>query len=153
VITGSGNGAFLVYPDQPIYTASKAAVHAITENLHYQVQAAQSPVKVSALFPGPHVVDTGLFNSGRVRPEDLQKNVQGNESGISCVDDMKKMCAEFGIELQTTHPDEVAEMAVAGLESDAFWLLQTTPETDDKIRARADMILNRETPVPAVVGA
>jgi NAD(P)-dependent dehydrogenase (short-subunit alcohol dehydrogenase family) len=153
VVTGSGNGAFLVYPDQPIYTASKAAVHAITENLHYQVQAAESPVKVSALFPGPHVVDTGLFNSGRVRPEDLMKETAGNESGISSVDDMIKMCAEFGIDLQTTHPDEVAEMAVAGLEKDAFWLLSTTPETEAKIRARADMILNRETPVPAMVGA
>ena len=153
VVTGSGNGALLVYPDQPIYTASKAAVHAITENLHYQVQAAQSPVKVSALFPGPHVVDTGLFNSGRVRPEDLQKDSAGNESGISSVDDMKKMCAEFGIELQTTHPDEVADMALEGLQKDAFWLLATTPETDDKIRARADMILNRETPVPNMVGA
>ena len=153
VVTGSGNGALLVYPDQPIYTASKAAVHAITENLHYQVQAAQSPVKVSALFPGPHVVDTGLFNSGRVRPQELKKDVEGNESGISSVEDMKKMCEEFGIELQTTHPDEVAEMAVAGLQKDAFWLLATTPETDAKIRARADMILNRETPVPNMVGA
>ena len=124
VVTGSGNGALLVYPDQPIYTASKAAVHAITENLHYQVQAAQSPVKVSALFPGPHVVDTGLFNSGRVRPEDLKKGSAGNESGISCVDDMRKMCAEFGIELQTTHPDEVADMALEGLQKDAFWLLE-----------------------------
>ena len=153
VVTGSGNGAFLVYPDQPIYTASKAAVHAITENLHYQVSAADSPVKVSALFPGPHVVDTGLFNSGRVRPQDLKKDVEGNESGISSVDDMKKMCAEFGIELQTTHPDEVAEMAVQGLHKDAFWLLATTPDTDEKIRARAEMILNRETPVPNMVGA
>jgi len=152
VVTGSGNGAFLVYPDQPIYTASKAAVHAITENLHYQVSAAQSPVKVSALFPGPHVVDTGLFNSGRVRPEELKKEVEGNESGISSVDDMKKMCAEFGIELQTTHPDEVAEMAVAGLRQDAFWLLATTEDTDAKIQARADMILKRETPVPMMVG-
>ena len=153
VVTGSGNGALLVYPDQPIYTASKAAVHAITENLHYQVQAAQSPVKVSALFPGPHVVDTGLFNSGRVRPQELKKDVEGNASGISSVDDMKRMCAEFGIELQTTHPDEVAEMAVAGLQNDAFWLLSTTPETDAKIRSRASMILNRETPVPNMVGA
>ena len=153
VVTGSGNGAFLVYPDQPIYTASKAAVHAITENLHYQVQAAQSPVKVSALFPGPHVVDTGLFNSGRVRPEDLKKDVEGNESGISSVDDMIKMCAEFGIDLQTTHPDEVASMAIEGLQQDAFWLLATTEETDARIRARADMILNRDTPVPAMVGA
>ena len=153
VVTGSGNGAYTVLPDVPIYTATKAAVHAITENLHYQVQAGGLPVKVSALFPGPHVVDTGLFNSGRVRPEELKKEgVEGNESGINSVDDMKKMCEEFGIELQTTHPDEVAEMAVRGLEKDAFWLLETTPETDAKIRARADMILNRETPVPAAVG-
>lgn len=152
VVTGSGNGAMIILPDAPIYTASKAAVHAITENLHYQVQAGGLPVKVSALFPGPHVVDTGLFNSGRVRPEDLQKDSAGNESGINSVDDMKKMAAEFGIELQTTHPDEVAEMAVEGLQRDAFWLLKTTEETEAKIRARADMILNRETPVPAMVG-
>ena len=153
VVTGSGNGAYTILPDAPIYTATKAAVHAITENLHYQVQAGRLPVKVSALFPGPHVVDTGLFNSGRVRPEELKKEgVQGNESGINSVDDMKKMCAEFGIELKTTHPDEVAAMAVKGLEQDAFWLLQTTPDTDAKIRARADMILNRVTPVPAMVG-
>jgi NAD(P)-dependent dehydrogenase (short-subunit alcohol dehydrogenase family) len=153
VVTGSGNGALLVYPDQPIYTASKAAVHAITENLHYQVSAAGSPVKVSALFPGPHVVDTGLFNSGRVRPQELKKAVEGNESGISCVDDMKKMAAQYGIELLTTHPDEVAEMALAGLQQDAFWLLTTTTETDAKIRARADMILSRQTPVANMVGA
>ena len=152
VVTGSGNGAYLILPDAPIYTASKAAVHAITENLHYQCQAGGLPVKVSALFPGPQVVDTGLFNSGRVRPEDLQKEVQGNESGINSVDDMKKMAAEFGIELQTTHPDEVAEMAVKGLEQDAFWLLETTEDTDAKIRARAEMILNRTTPVPASLG-
>ena len=152
VVTGSGNGAYTILPDAPIYTASKAAVHAITENLHYQVQAGELPVKVSALFPGPHVVDTGLFNSGRVRPEDLKKETEGNESGINSVEDMKRMMAEFGMELEVTHPDEVAEMAVKGLEKDAFWLLETTPETDEKIRARAQMILNRETPVPAMVG-
>ncbi len=152
VVTGSGNGAYVILPDAPIYTASKAAVHAITENLHYQVQAGGLPVKVSALFPGPHVVDTGLFNSGRVRPEELKKALEGNESGINSVDDMKKMAAEYGIELQTTHPDEVADMALRGLEQDAFWLLETTPDTDAKIQARADMILNRETPVPATLG-
>ncbi|MBA6413463.1 SDR family NAD(P)-dependent oxidoreductase [Parahaliea sp. F7430] len=152
VITGSGNGALLVYPDQPIYTATKAAVHTITENLHYQVQAGNLKVKVSALFPGPHIVDTGLFNSGRVRPEALQKDSKGNESGINSVDDMKRMAAEYGIELQTTHPDEVAEMAVEGLMQDAFWLLKTTAETDAKIRARTEMIMNRTTPVPDQVG-
>jgi len=152
VVTGSSNGAFIVLPDAPIYTASKAAVHAITENLHYQVTAGGLPVVVSALFPGPHVVDTGLFNSGRVRPEELKKESEGNESGINSVEDMKRMAAEFGIELQTTHPDEVAAMAVAGIQKEAFWLLETTPDTDDKIRRRADMIQSRSTPVPEMVG-
>lgn len=153
-ITGSGNGAFVVLPDQPIYTATKAAIQTITENLHHQVSAAGLPIKISALFPGPYVVETGLFNSGRVRPEDLLKEGQGRENttGINSVEDMKKMAAEFGIELQSTHPDEVAEMAVAGIEQDAFWLLRTTEDTDEKIRNRAAMILNRETPVPAMVG-
>ena len=54
--------------------------------------------------------------------------------------------------LQTTHPDEVAEMAIEGLLKDAFWLLATTADTDDKIQARASMILNRETPVANMVG-
>ena len=155
VITGSGNGAFLVYPDQPIYTATKAAVQTITENLHFQVSAMPTRVKVNALFPGPHVVDTGLFNSGRVRPESLQKEGVGtrNESGINSVDDMKKMAAEYGIELQSTHPDEVAAMAISGLENDSFWLLETTPETEAKIQKRMAMILQRETPVAPMVGA
>lgn len=152
-ITGSGNGAFVVLPDQPIYTATKAAIQTITENLHHQVTATGLPVKVSALFPGPHVVETGLFNSGRVRPQNLQKEGgTQNATGINSVEDMKKMAAEFGFELQSTHPDEVAEMAVEGIEKDAFWLLRTTEDTDDRIRARAAMILNRETPVPAMVG-
>jgi NAD(P)-dependent dehydrogenase (short-subunit alcohol dehydrogenase family) len=153
-ITGSGNGALIVLPDCPVYTATKAAVQTITENLHYQATAQQLPVKISALFPGPYVVDTGLFNSGRVRPEDLKKDFQGegNETGINSVDDMKKMAAEYGIEMNVTHPDEVAAMAVEGIERDAFWLLKTTPETDAKIRARADMILNRTAPVPPPMG-
>jgi len=152
VITGSGNGAYAVLPDVPIYTANKAAVHTITENLHYQVQAGGLPVVVSALFPGPHVVETGLFNSGRVRPEEFDKGVEGNETGINSVEDMKRMAEEFGINLQTTHPDEVAEMALKGLPDGNFWLLELTEANEAKIRRRADMIINKTTPVPESVG-
>ena len=152
VITGSGNGAYAVLPDVPIYTASKAAVNPITENLHSQVQAGGLPVIVSALFPGPHVVETGLFNSGRVRPEEFDKGVEGNETGINSVEDMKRMAEEYGINLQTTHPDEVAEMALERLSDGHFWLLTLTEENEAKVRRRADMIINKTTPVPESVG-
>ena len=55
VITGSGNGAFIVYPDQPVYTATKAAIQAVTEALHIQTRNQQSPVQIQRPVPGtPH---------------------------------------------------------------------------------------------------
>lgn len=152
VVTGSGNGAFLILPDAPIYTATKAAVQAITENLHYQVQAMDTPVKVAALFPGPHVVDTGIFNSDRVRPDEMQRVSNVPDSGIHSVEDMKAIMAQFDMELETTHPDEVAEMAVKGIEEDKFWIKIMTDEGIAKMRARLDMILADETPSPQGIG-
>lgn len=152
VITGSGNGAFMVLPDQPIYTATKASVMAITEALYYQVSAAQDVVKVNALFPGPNIVDTGLFNSDRVRPKDLDKGGEAKDSGITCVEDMRKMMEEFGMELKTTHPDEVAQTALQGLRDEKFWISPMNEDTEAKIQARMDSILTRTNPVAPTLG-
>ena len=152
VITGSGNGAFMVLPDCPIYTATKASVMAITEALYYQVSAAQDVVKVNALFPGPHVVDTGLFNSDRVRPQELEKGGDAAGSGINSVEDMRRMMEEYGMELNTTHPDEVAVTALNGLREEKFWISPMTEETEAKIQARTDSIISRTNPVAPVLG-
>ena len=151
VITGSGNGAFMVLPDSPIYTATKASVQAITEALYYQTIAAQDLVKVNALFPGPYVVDTGLFNSDRVRPVELDKG-DANDSGIKSVDDMREMMEQFGMELKTTHPDEVAQTALQGLRNEQFWISPMNEDTEAKIKLRMDSIFNRTNPVAPSLG-
>ena len=151
VITGSGNGAFMVLPDSPIYTATKASVQAITEALYYQTSAAQDLVKVNALFPGPYVVDTGLFNSDRVRPAELDKG-DANDSGIKSVDDMREMMEQFGMELKTTHPDEVAQTALQGLRNEQFWISPMNEDTEAKIKSRMDSIFNRTNPVAPSLG-
>ncbi|MGI9278844.1 MAG: SDR family NAD(P)-dependent oxidoreductase [Endozoicomonas sp.] len=148
VVTGSGNGAFLMMPNTPIYTATKAAVQAITENLHYQCLMSQSPVKVSALFPGPHVVNSGIFNSERNRPDDLPMDPDKPDSGISSVDDMKTMMAEYGRTLETTEPSEVAEFALQELRKDKFWIAPTSEKSKAAFRQRADSILNCTNPTP-----
>ena len=148
VVTGSGNGAFLMLPNTPIYTASKAAVQAITENLYFQVQAMETPVKINALFPGPHVVNTGIFNSERNRPEDLPGNPDKPDSGIHSVDDMKEIMAQFDMELQTTEPEEVAEFALQGIRDDKFWITPMSEKSRAALRARIDGILNGENPTP-----
>lgn len=148
VVTGSGNGAFVMLPNTPIYTASKAATQAITENLHFQLQAAQSPIKVHALFPGPHVVNTGIFNSERNRPEDLPIDPNKPDSGIHSVDDMKAMMAQFNMQLETTEPDEVAEFALEGIRADQFWVTSMAEKSRTAIRNRFEGILNGVTPTP-----
>lgn len=152
VVTGSGNGAFLMLPDTPIYTASKAAVQAITENLHYQLQAQQSPVKVNALFPGPNVVNTGIFNSERNRPATLPGNPDKPDSGIHSVEDMKTIMAQYDMQLETTEPEEVAEFAIQGVRDDVFWISPMSDKARAGFVARVDSILNKTTPtVPNVL--
>lgn len=150
-ITGSGNGAFIVYPEQPVYSATKAAVQAVTEALHIQTVNQQSPVKIHALFPGPHIVDTGIFDSDRVRPEQFAKPEGTPETGINSAEDLRKLMEFMGAKLVTTHPDEVAQTAIQGLRDNQFWIAPINPGTLDKIRERFDSILNRsDLPIPTL---
>lgn len=150
-ITGSGNGAFIVYPEQPVYSATKAAVQAVTEALHIQTVNQHSPVKIHALFPGPHIVDTGIFDSDRVRPDEFAKPEGTPETGINSAEDLRKLMEFMGAELITTHPDEVAQTAIQGLRENQFWIAPINPDTKQKIRARFDSILNRsDLPIPTL---
>ncbi|MCY4565114.1 MAG: SDR family NAD(P)-dependent oxidoreductase [Gammaproteobacteria bacterium] len=150
-ITGSGNGAFIVYPDQPVYTATKAAIQAVTEALHIQTRNQESPVQIHALFPGPHIVDTGIFNSDRVRPQEFEKPEGTPETGINSAEDLRKLMEFMGQKLVTTHPDEVAQTAIRGIRDSQFWIAPLNPGVKNKIRARFDSILDRsELPIPTL---
>ena len=150
-ITGSGNGAFIVYPEQPVYSATKAAVQAVTEALHIQTANQRSPVKIHALFPGPHIVDTGIFDSDRVRPKEFAKPEGTPETGINSAEDLRKLMEFMGAKLVTTHPDEVAQTAIQGLRDNQFWIAPLNPDMQRKIKARFDSILARsELPIPTL---
>ncbi len=152
VITGSANGAFLVYPDQPIYSATKAAVQVVAEALFHQTSAPGNPVQVHALFPGPHVVETGIFDSDRVRPERFAKPSSAPDTGIHSAEDLRRLMEAFGTRLETTHPDEVAQAALDGIRQGRFWILPLTPETESQISARTDAILARTDPPLPTIG-
>src|SRR5437763_2654992 len=71
VNTSSGNGGIAPLPSTPQYAATKAAVVTITECLYGQLDGTN--VSASVLFPGPHMLRTGLFESWRSRPERFAK--------------------------------------------------------------------------------
>lgn len=152
MITGSGNGAFLVYPDTPVYTATKAAVQTVTEALYHQMLAAKSKVRVHALFPGPHVVETGIFDSDRIRPERFAKAADAPDSGIRTAEDLRKMMASQGLKLKTTHPDEVAQFALQGIRDNRFWVTEWNDGTRAQFKSRIQSILDKTNPTGANIG-
>ena len=55
--TSSGNGGLVLVAGTPVYSASKAAVSAITETLHLQLVQRKAKLHAHVLYPGPHIVD------------------------------------------------------------------------------------------------
>jgi len=146
VITGSANGALLKLPYTPIYTMTKAAVQSITENLYQQCNMMGFSVKVSGLFPGPHTVATGIFDSSGVRPDELAADPNKPDFGMKTADDMVKMMAEAGVQMQVTQPEEVAATALQGIRDDKFWILPLTEEIEGMIETRHQSIMQRTNP-------
>jgi NAD(P)-dependent dehydrogenase (short-subunit alcohol dehydrogenase family) len=146
--TTSSNGGLYMLPNTPVYAATKAAVSAITEVLYFQLSGQGSPVKVSVLFPGPHIVRTGLFNSDRVRPSDIPPDPNRLDLGIKTAEDLQAMMANFGMNIEITTPEEVADYVHACLLKDEYWILPQTEKSKLALRERTEGMISRTNPTP-----
>lgn len=63
VNTSSGDGGIAPLPTASVYAVTKAAVVTLTESLYAHLKAEGVPVAASVLFPGPHMLRTGLWES------------------------------------------------------------------------------------------
>ena len=141
--TCSGNGAFINLPSTPIYTSSKASVSSITEVLKLQLEQAESNIKVSILFPGPHTVRTKLFSAERNRPEELARDPNAPEHPISSVEDMLEMMSSMGIEMETTEPEEVASFCLAEIKKSNYWINPVNEKSEQAFKDRVESIITR----------
>jgi NAD(P)-dependent dehydrogenase (short-subunit alcohol dehydrogenase family) len=147
VNTSSGNGGLILVPGTPIYSASKAAVSALTETLHLQLVQRQAKIRASVLYPGPYIVSSNIFDARRNRPHEFAREVPQATPPIT-LDVLRKMAQLGGGELQTTTPEEVAEHLFAGLCQDAYYILPMSPEGEARLRERQESVLQRRNPVP-----
>jgi NAD(P)-dependent dehydrogenase (short-subunit alcohol dehydrogenase family) len=142
--TSSGNGGIASLPTTPVYASSKAAVTSLTEVLHYQFLLDGAKLRAHLLFPGPHLVNTNILSSDRVRPAEFKIEGQAPATYV----DMKALAESAGVELKLTEPEEVADMAIEGVREGRFWILSTEGKSDERLRARTASILARENPEP-----
>jgi len=153
VNTSSGNGGITPILGTPEYSVTKGAVVTLTEVLGAQLHDDGAAIGASVLFPGPHMLRTGLFDAWRNRPPELAKAKPRSSPPVT-LEQYEQIMHDAGVEVQYTPVDEVAGRVVDAVRLDDFWILAPDERTDEQIRAKADSLLKRENPtyVRAVAG-
>ncbi|MFF5029302.1 SDR family NAD(P)-dependent oxidoreductase [Streptomyces collinus] len=145
VNTSSGDGGIAPLPTASVYAVTKAAVVTMTESLYAHLRAEHARVGVSVLFPGPHMLRTGLWESHRNRPDRYAKQCP-RRTPYRSLDQWEAAMRAAGHEVRFTPVEEVADLVVDGVRADRFWLLPASEHSDAQIRARARSMLERAAP-------
>lgn len=138
VNTASGNGGVAPIPSAAVYAVTKAAVVTLSESLYGQLRDTQ--IGVSALFPGPHMLRTGIFTAERNRPSRFARNEPGPPPRSP--EEIAAALRDF----EFTPVEDVAALTVEGVKEGRFWLLPGSDRTDETIRERAASMLARANP-------
>lgn len=142
VNTASFSGLVNLYLSPP-YSASKAAVVALSESLHFQLRALGAPVGVSVLCPS--WVRTRIVESDRNRPSGLppapsSPRAEGARSALREV-------VASGMD-----PGEVADHVVRAIRANRFYVL---PHHDEDhlalVRQRTADIIEENSPAPPTI--
>ncbi|MGW0415284.1 SDR family NAD(P)-dependent oxidoreductase [Streptomyces collinus] len=145
VNTSSGDGGIAPLPTASVYAVTKAAVVTMTESLYAHLRAEHARVGASVLFPGPHMLRTGLWESHRNRPDRYAKR-RPRRTPYRSLDQWEAAMRAAGHEVRFTPVEEVADLVVDGVRADRFWLLPASEHSDAQIRARARSMLERAAP-------
>jgi NAD(P)-dependent dehydrogenase (short-subunit alcohol dehydrogenase family) len=145
VNTSSGNGGVSPLPSTPQYAATKAAVVTITECLYGQLQEVTEKLSASVLFPGPHILRTGLFESWRSRTPEFAKE-RPRVTPYVTVEALEAQMKAAGVEIAYTPVEEVADRLVAGVLADQFWIHPQSDRGDAQLLARTESMLKRTQP-------
>lgn len=145
VNTSSSNGGIAPLPGTPIYALTKSAVVTLSESLYAQLAAVGARVGASVLFPGPHMLRTGLFSSWRNRPPELA-NATPRRTPPTTIESFEKRMADAGVQLMYTPVEEVAGRVLDAIRKGTFWILPTSARSDAQISARAASMIQRTNP-------
>ncbi|MEU8627401.1 SDR family NAD(P)-dependent oxidoreductase [Streptomyces sp. NPDC048669] len=145
VNTSSGDGGIAPLPTASVYAVTKSAVVTMTESLYAHLRAEEAAVGASVLFPGPHMLRTGLWESHRNRPERYAKE-RPRRTPYRSLGQWEAAMRSAGHDVEFTPVEEVAQTVVDGITADRFWMLPDSEHSDRQIRARSQSMLDRANP-------
>ena len=145
VNTSSPDGGIAPLPTASVYAVTKSAIVTMTEALYAQLKQQDTQIGASVLFPGPHMVRTGLWESYRNRPERYAKT-RPRQTPYPTLAGWEAAMKAAGREPEMTEPAEVAAHALEGVRTGRFWILPSGGSSDDMIRRRSQSMLERSNP-------
>jgi NAD(P)-dependent dehydrogenase (short-subunit alcohol dehydrogenase family) len=153
VNTSSPNGGITPLLATPEYSVTKGAVVTLTEVLAAQLEDAGTAIGASLLFPGPHMLRTGLFDAWKTRPAEFAKEKPRSRDPVT-IEEYEEIMRGAGVDVQYTPVEEVAGRVVDAIRVGDFWIFAPSESADEQIRAKAESLLKRENPsyVRAVAG-
>ena len=147
IVTSSGDGGFAPVPTASVYASSKAAASCFTEALNHNLISEGTNLRASVFYPSGGMMDTGLFNAQRNRPEHLQRVGAGTGRGSLTFEQLKQMIVEMrGTEPEVADLDELGEFVLDGVAERRYIIARDLDETAELLHSRADAIGRAEMP-------
>ena len=147
IVTSSGDGGFAPVPTASVYASSKAAASCFTEALNHNLISEGTNLRASVFYPSGGLMNTGLFNAQRNRPEHLQRVGEGTGRGSLSFDELKEIVAKIrGEEPQVANIDELGEFVLDGVVERRYIIARDLAETEELLHERAEAIGRAEMP-------
>ena len=146
VNTSSGDGGFAPVPMASVYASSKAAVSCLTEALHHQLVTDETRLGASAFYPSGGLMNTGLFNSHRNRPPELERVLRPARRSSMTFDELKVRLEAAGRDVTVADLDDLGRFVVAGAADRRYVIARDLADTVDLLHRRAEAIGRFEVP-------
>lgn len=147
IVTSSGDGGFAPVPTASVYASSKAAASCFTEALNHNLISEGTSLRASVFYPSGGLMDTGLFNAQRNRPEHLQRVGEGTGRGSLTFEQLKEIVAGMrGEEPKVADLDELGEFVLDGVSERRYIIARDLDGTAELLHDRADSIGRAEMP-------
>jgi short-subunit dehydrogenase len=140
VVNTASIGGLRAAPMMAPYCASKFAVVGMTEAMEYEFRLMGLPLKAAVLCPG--VVNTGIWNSERVRPDKFADHGEAWDDNTKEFFDRMVANNEAGL-----LPEAVGRYVFQALDEDRFYLLPN-PDWASRVKHRVDILFAGGRPEP-----
>jgi NAD(P)-dependent dehydrogenase (short-subunit alcohol dehydrogenase family) len=152
VTTSSGDGGIAPVPYASVYASSKAAISCFTEALAHQFIAQKTNLSASIFYPSGGLLETGLWEAQRNRPESLARQRPRPPAPGTTFVEFKTALAAAGHPTDTVDLAELGRFAVQGVKEGRFVISHNLDRAGQLLHARADAIATGALPPSALEG-